>query len=72
MVADMFATTYDSAKRVKWIDTVKGFGILLVVLEHVYRYNAVSVWITSFHMPMFFILSGWIRGGNQQHLIRNT
>lgn len=45
-------------KRVDWIDCVKGLGILFVVLGHVYQCNYIHSWIYSFHMPMFFLLSG--------------
>jgi fucose 4-O-acetylase-like acetyltransferase len=42
------------AQRIAWIDIAKGFGILLVVWGHL-SYND---WIYSFHMPLFFFLSG--------------
>ena len=47
--------------RHKHIDVVKGIGIILVVLGHTYSipeylYNL----IYSFHMPLFFILSGLV------------
>lgn len=49
--------------RIAWVDIAKGLGIFLVVLGHTYRKNPVQNWIYSFHMPLFFILSGWLRGG---------
>lgn len=37
----------------------KGLGIILVVLGHiVYTNQYVMVWISSFHMALFFIVSG--------------
>lgn len=51
-------------KRIEWIDITKGIGICLVILGHTYRANDVLNWIYSFHMPLFFILSGWLRGIN--------
>ena len=42
-------------KRDLTIDIMKGLGILLVVLGHTYNDSQV---IYSFHMPLFFILSG--------------
>ena len=42
-------------KRESTIDIMKGIGILLVVLGHTY-YNSQIIY--SFHMPLFFILSG--------------
>lgn len=45
--------------RISWIDSAKGIGILLVVLGHTY---GIPTWlyglIYSFHMPLFFLLSG--------------
>jgi len=57
--------------RLKWVDTAKGFGIILVVLGHELRglvngdivtwtpaIRFVDSWIYAFHMPLFFFLSG--------------
>lgn len=47
------------SKRIGWIDTTKGFCILLMVLGH---YQLSPFWmkdlIYSFHMPIFFVMSG--------------
>ena len=46
-------------ERIEWIDVSKGMGILLVIIGHcVYFGKFVHNWIFSFHMPLFFILSG--------------
>lgn len=55
-------------KRISWIDVVKGIGICLVVMGHVYRSNPVLIWIYSFHMPLFFILSGWLRESKKKQI----
>ena len=51
-------------KRLKYIDIVKGFSVLLIVLGHILgEYNSTSyfqTWIYSFHVPIFFILTGWL------------
>lgn len=48
--------------RYGFIDSAKGIGILLVVFAHVIASHNVGVRveevITSFHMPLFFVLSG--------------
>ena len=56
--------------RIEWLDGARGIAIFLVVLGHVLRglpENAVSPgewaafldrWIYSFHMPVFFFISG--------------
>ncbi len=61
--------------RLDWVDLAKGIGILLVVFGHVWRglesghfpiraglYSGVDDWIYSFHMPLFFVLSGLFAG----------
>lgn len=45
--------------RIEYIDLIKGFAILLVIMGHIYKGdNPIKIWIDSFHMPLFFILSG--------------
>lgn len=68
------ATSVQTAlpSRESWIDGAKGWGILLVVLGHALRglqnvqllpaagwSHALDAWIYSFHMPLFFLLSGF-------------
>jgi len=61
----------DFTARVSWVDTAKGFGIILVVFGHVLRglvnsdlmewtptARYVDTWIYAFHMPLFFFISG--------------
>lgn len=44
--------------RIGAIDTAKGIGIILVVFAHInYSHDLLTV-IYSFHMPLFFIISG--------------
>lgn len=53
-------------KRLEFLDIAKGIGILLVVIAHIYAFNPVIrdrlsvVWIYSFHMPLFFIITGML------------
>lgn len=46
--------------RNKWMDTAKGITILLMVLGHTSIPESLSRFIYSFHMPLFFIASGWM------------
>ena len=46
------------SERVVYIDVVKGFAILLVVLGHILQNCELDRYIYSFHMPLFFLLSG--------------
>ena len=46
-------------KRLEHLDMVKGIGIFLVALGHMEDIaTGTRVWISSFHMPLFFIVSG--------------
>lgn len=47
-------------KHIQWIDQAKGIGILLVVLGHMNIPEKLSIFIFSFHMPLFFIISGML------------
>lgn len=47
-------------ERLVWVDTAKGIGIILVVLGHFYMGEAGYKFINSFHMPLFFFLSGFL------------
>ena len=45
-------------KRINWIDIAKGITIILMVIGHTIPYNSLNIFIFSFHMPLFVILSG--------------
>lgn len=48
------------SNRIRWIDTARGIAILLVVLGHCIGNSTdpVNKVILSFHMPLFFFISG--------------
>lgn len=48
-------------ERIDWVDNLKGIGIMLVVWGHFYPPILIKKWIYSFHMPLFFFLSGYLR-----------
>lgn len=46
-------------KHLNWIDYIKGIGIILVVIGHTTDIGDTwRVWIYTFHMPLFFCISG--------------
>ncbi len=45
-------------ERIKWVDVAKGYGIILVVYGHVAA-DSFSTWLYTFHVPLFFFLSGY-------------
>lgn len=48
------------SRRIQWIDILKCVGIFLVVLGHTIKNNDFYLWIYSFHMPLFFFISGYL------------
>ncbi|WP_410508602.1 acyltransferase family protein [Methanosarcina hadiensis] len=46
--------------RLHWIDALKGIGIMLVVFAHHSLPAALDTYIFSFHMPLFFFISGFL------------
>jgi len=49
-------------ERIKWLDTAKGIGIVLVVLGHVHIPDPAGKYIFAFHIPLFFLVSGYLFG----------
>ncbi len=47
-------------KRIMWIDSLKGFGIFCVTLGHLGCYPPLEKHIYSFHMFLFFFISGYL------------
>jgi fucose 4-O-acetylase-like acetyltransferase len=49
-----------SAQRYEWVDAARGIGILAVVLGHVWTGGEIRSLVYTFHMPLFFLLSGYL------------
>ncbi len=49
-----------SRKRYDFIDVAKGIGVLFVIIAHVNYTPSILTTIYSFHMPLFFIISGML------------
>ena len=47
-------------KRDQSLDILRGIGIFLMVFDHVGWGSLVHTYIQSFHMPLFFIVSGYL------------
>lgn len=46
-------------KRLDYLDSARGFALLGVIIGHIYKSdNILITWIYSFHVPLFFIISG--------------
>lgn len=49
-----------SSNRIDWIDIAKGIAIILEIIGHTVKFGSgIRNFIFSFHMPLFFILSGY-------------
>ena len=46
-------------RRILWLDQLKAVGFFLVILGHMDIPGALNGWIYSFHMPLFFLVSGF-------------
>jgi len=44
-------------KKINWVDNLKAFGILAVILGHIA--SPLGVFIFSWHMPLFFMIAGF-------------
>lgn len=49
-------------KRLEWVDIAKGIAVILMVVGHEVKNQSIIALIFSFHMPLFFILSGYTSG----------
>lgn len=57
----MEGTQIKERQRLDYIDTIKGIGIILVVIgHHLLEAEGVIVWILSYHMPLFFMITGYL------------
>lgn len=55
--------------RLQWLDIAKGLTIILMVLGHTSIPEFASRFIWAFHMPLFFISSGWTTNQKKKNLV---
>lgn len=46
-------------ERVNYIDYIRAIGIVLMVLAHIPLSDAFVHYVHGFHMPLFFVVSGY-------------
>lgn len=64
----MSTITNTPTKRIEYIDSLRGFTMILVVLNHVAAYclgintaeGSVHFYLMQFRMPLFFFISGFV------------
>ena len=49
-----------ATERLDWVDVARGIGIIAVVVGHIWTRGGVRDAMYSFHMPLFFLLSGML------------
>ena len=54
-------------KQIHWVNQAKAIGIILVVIGHSGAPGILTKLIYSFHMPLFFILSGYLFDSTKWH-----
>lgn len=74
MEKEIYCDISKKNQRIAWVDLLKGIAIIFVILGHIgqgleksgitsFYSIALNNFIYSFHMPMMFILSGYLRKG---------
>ena len=61
---------FETRRRISWIDVAKGLLIVLVVLGHATSNMLVKNFLSSFYMPCFFLLSGYVRSRKKSVVAR--
>ena len=51
-------TNVQISKRIDWIDFAKAIGIFLIVFGHSIKGTIAHTFVYSFHVPLFFYLTG--------------
>ncbi len=51
--------TITNKNRIDWLDMAKGYGTIAVILAHL-SVGKIGVWLYTFHVPLFFFLSGYV------------
>ena len=51
-------TITNKNNRYIWVDVIKGLAILLIMFGHVHSSSPFKTYISSFHVPIFFVVSG--------------
>lgn len=62
----------DSNNRIAWVDIAKGIGIVLVLIGHISQNKNLHYFIYSFHMPLFFIISGYLYSEKEQYVRKKS
>lgn len=56
-------------RRVEYIDKLRGYAIIIMVMGHIGFSHAFDKYIHVFHMPIWFFISGWLYKAKDQPLL---
>ena len=59
----MVSNNSTTKKRIDWVDMAKGYGTIAVIFAHL-AVGKIGVWLYTFHVPLFFFLSGYVFNEN--------
>lgn len=59
-------------ERVNYIDWLRTIGIILMVLAHIPLSTEFVHWTHGFHMPLFFVISGFLYSGGRNLLFKKN
>ncbi len=63
----------EKEKQIEWINILRGFAIFLIVIGHAIGYSQelkeVSKYLSSFYVPLFFFISGYLFNENKREEI---
>ena len=48
-----------NVRRIEYMDIFRGIGIILMIMGHIWFGQIFDTFKAAFHMPMFFIISGF-------------
>lgn len=61
-------------KQIEWINILRGFAIILIVLGHAIGYskklNILTIYLSSFYVPLFFFISGYLHNEDKQENLK--
>lgn len=60
-------------KQIEWINILRGFAIILIVLGHAIGYsnklNILTIYLSSFYVPLFFFISGYLNNEDKKEKV---
>lgn len=57
--------TFRGGQRIEYIDYLRCFGIIIMIMGHIGFSGIFDKWIHSFHMPLWFFISGYFCSKSQ-------